>query len=153
MKIISSNRVGIKEKNTRIELLKNLAYRHEMIPIKEILAQYASFLSKIEKGKYKWGSKKDLANFEKQLMYSMSVERVKPESEKVVNKSKVKASGREEKKKYCLDYNVGTCVRDSPHEGQLKGNVVLKYHVCKKCLMDHNLERYHPSKECNGHGK
>ena len=35
-------------------------YKYEVMSLKDVLAQYASFVSKVEKGKFKWGSKRDL---------------------------------------------------------------------------------------------
>ena len=150
LEIISSGKISSKEKFSRIELLKILAYRHEVIPVSLVLTHYAGFLSKIEKGKYKWGSQKDLNTFEQQLVYSVSMDRsqVDKDKEGTGGMSKVVQGGKEEKKKYCLEYNKGECTLSSPHEGTLGNQKVLKYHLCKKCLMDRNLERSHPSKDC-----
>ena len=56
--------------------------------------------------------------------------------------------GKDDRKKYCLDYNKGTCRMQGSHEGILSGVVVYKHHICKKCLIEDNSERYHPSKDC-----
>ena len=141
------------EKFSRIELLKKLAYKHEDMSIKDVLTHYASFMSKVEKGKFKWGSRKDLVAFDQQLMYAISLERAKTETRTIsrsadTDKVRTRSMVREEKKKYCLDFNKGLCRLQSPHEGTLNGTNVLKYHLCKRCLLEEGIERTHPSKDC-----
>ena len=75
LEIISSKQISRKERFSRLELLKQLAYKSEVMTVRDILSQYASFVSKVETGKFKWGSKRDIATFEQQLMYSISVDR------------------------------------------------------------------------------
>ena len=61
--------------------------------LRDILAQYVSFVSKVEKGKFKWGSRRDLAAFEQQLIYAISLEhsRVEPSGPyRPMEKTKVK---------------------------------------------------------------
>ena len=109
---------------------------------------YASFVSKVEKGKFKWGSTRDIVTFEQQLMYAISMEKNWGETMQRANgvvKSKVV---REDRRKYCLDYNKGTCTLQGPHEGILNGVNVTKFHLCKQCLMEDGSERMHPSKDC-----
>ena len=150
LEIIASPHISNKEMFSRIELLKKLSYKHEVLTLKDILAQYASFISKVEKGKSKWGSKKDLTTFEQQLMYTVSIDRARPEQKSAIkfDKGKINQVSKEERKKYCLDYNKGTCKLQGPHEGSLNGSIVVKYHICKKCLIEEGVERYHPSKDC-----
>ena len=57
------------ERKTRLEILKKLAHKHEYLSREDILNQYASFVSKVEKGKYKWGSDADVEKFEHQLVF------------------------------------------------------------------------------------
>ena len=61
---------------------------------------------------------------------------------------KKQKGGREEKKKYCADYNRGACNFNTSHEGKLNGVQMVKYHICRKCLYDEGVEKYHPEKEC-----
>ena len=75
LEIIGSGKISEKEKNTRVEVLKTLAYKFEFISMKDVLALYSGFLGKIEKGKFKWGSKAAMRVFEQQLMYCVTVER------------------------------------------------------------------------------
>ena len=117
--------------------------------MKDVLMQYSSFISKVEKGKFKWGSKKDLTTFDQQLMYTISVERARQEPSTVRSeKGKNKTMGKDDRKKYCLDYNKGTCKIQGPHEGLLNGVTVVKHHICKKCLMEEGVEQSHLSKDC-----
>ena len=158
LEIISSKYVSKKERNTRLEVLKKLTYKHEVLPIGDILAQYASFVSKVEKGKFKWGSKSALSAFDQQLM-SVALIRTSAEPtsggaifrgrecEQGRGKTKV-MNGKDEKKKYCLEFNKGTCSLQGPHEGTLNGLTVMKYHICKRCLIEDRLECSHPSKDC-----
>ena len=102
--------------------------------------QYVSFLRNIEKGKFKWGSKSNLRTFEQQLVHNISVgtrkNYLKLKSRHKFESEKTKF---EERKKYCLDYNKGMCKLQLPHEGFLNGIQVLKFHICKRCLIDEDL--------------
>ena len=133
LEIITSNAVSSKEQFSRMQVLKKLAYKHEFLPLPDILSQYANFLQKVEKGKFRWGSKSDLVQFEQQLMYNVSIERSRVIDNRW-DKDKRKGrgfQGKDERKKYCLDYNRGTCNLQSPHEGLINGAKVSKYHICK----------------------
>ena len=57
-----------------MEILKMLAYKHEYLSQEEVLNKYASFIRKIEKGKFRWGSEAHLQRFEQQLVYTISIE-------------------------------------------------------------------------------
>ena len=111
-------------------------------------------MSKIEKGKYRWGSKSALTAFEQQLMYNVSLDRFvasrvnKKGGVAERDKFRSRQVGMEDKKKYCLDFNKGICPQSGPHEGTLNGVTVLKHHVCKRCLIEQGVERNHPSKDC-----
>ena len=144
LEIVLSGEISKSEINTRLEVLKSLAYKHEYLPRREIMSQYSKFMRKVEKGKYKWGSNKALQSFEQHLIYSLSIENLKHEKGKT-GKSMKKF---DERKKYCLNYNRGNCNFDDSHEGNLGGQTVFKLHVCKKCLVKDGLELKHPEKDC-----
>ena len=61
LEIISDSAISKAERKTRLEVLKMLAYKHEYLSREEVLNQYANFVRKVEKGKYKWGSEFHLA--------------------------------------------------------------------------------------------
>ena len=150
LEIISSNSISSKEQFSRMQVLKKLAYKAEFLPLSDILSQYANFLQKVEKGKFKWGSRSDLVQFEQQLMYNISIERSRVNEHRW---DREKRKGRvqpvkDERKKYCLDYNRGNCNLPSPHEGTINGIKVLKHHICKKCLVEEGTERSHAEKDC-----
>ena len=63
-----------------------LAYKHEHLSREEVLNQYASFVKKVKKGKYKWGSEVHLQRFEQQLVYTISIESRKQDRTKVNKK-------------------------------------------------------------------
>ena len=97
------------------------------------------------------GCRRDLAAFEQQLMYAISLEcsRVEPSGPyRPMEKTEVKVGEVGEQKKYCLDFNKGLCKLQGPHEGLLNDSSVVKYHICKKCLIDDRLEKAHPMKDC-----
>ena len=127
--------------------MKKLAYNREFLPLPDILNQYTCFISKIEKGKYRWGSKSAMALLDQQLMYNVSLERGRGNRD-ITARIRNKGGAKEECKKYCLDYNKGQCQLQGPHEGPLNGVMVLKHHICKKCLLEEGAEKYHPLKEC-----
>ena len=95
----------------------------------------------MERGKFRWGSRSDLRVFEQQLVYSVSIENKRYET-------RMKKSKLEDRKKYCLDYNRGTCRQDHSHEGKLNGQTVFKLLVCKLCLAKDDVEEGHPAKDC-----
>ena len=144
LEIISDENISKKEQFTRIELLKKLAYMHEYLPQEEATNQYVNFINKVKKGKFKWGSKSDLRAFEQGLIYTMSAEARKCEKRKQIkNNTKF-----EERKKYCLDFNRGTCKFDKSHKGKINGTNVFKLHVCKRCLVQEDIEAQHAEKDC-----
>ena len=147
LEIISSKQISKKEIYSQLELLKQLAYKHEVMNLGEILSQYASFVSKVEKGKFRWGSKRDLSTFEQQLMYAISMDRSCIDGSGATKVQRIK-NVKDDKKKYCLDYNKGVCRLQAPHKGFLNGTTVIKHHLCKKCLIEEGVERAHPSKDC-----
>ena len=141
LEIISNKEISEKERFTRIEVLKNLAYKHEHLSRSDIIKQYTNFLRKVEKGVFRWGSKSALRTFDQQLLYNVSLE----------SKSKIKPQQKfknDERKKYCLDYNRGNCSMGASHEGKLNGAQVFKLHVCRWCLVNENKEVKHPEKDC-----
>ena len=89
-------------------------------------------------------------SFLQHIVYTMSVDRKTGNRNNSVweRATKLKQPDRKEKKKYCLEYNKGTCSMHGPHEGFLNGVKVTKHHICKRCLMDEGVEKAHPSKEC-----
>ena len=142
LEILTNFKISKKERFTRLEVLKKLAYKAEHLPQEEITRLYSNFINKVERGVFKWGSKSDLRSFEQQLVYSISVDTRRQEGK---NKRSAKF---EERKKYCLDYNRGTCKFDKGHEGRINGQTFFKLHVCKRCLVQDGLEVNHPEKDC-----
>ena len=143
LEIISDKKISKEERDTRLQVLKKLAYKAEHLPNDEILNQYVSFIRKVEKGKYKWGLKSHLRAFDQQLVYVVSV-RV----QKIETRSRSKLQSFNDRKKYCQDFNKGVCKFTSGHEGKLNGLTVFKLHVCKLCLAKADMEADHPAKEC-----
>ena len=145
LEIITSEDISKHECNTRLEVLKKLAYKHEFLSKDEVINQYASFIKKVEKGKFRWDSELDLQKFEHQLVYSISIDNRKSEKSKG---KKEKPNKWEDSKKYCLDFNRGNCRFDDSHEGRLGNQTVFKLHVCKACLVNENVEARHAEKDC-----
>ena len=87
-----------------------------------------------------------MEKFEQQLVYSISIESKKRDRYKIGKKGEgIKGDDR---KKYCLDYNRGSCSFTDSHEGKLQGQLVWKLHVCKRCLVQEGVEAKHSEKEC-----
>ena len=61
--------VSEKEKYSRMEVPKSLAYSLDNLGAKQAAALYGNFIRKIEKGKFKWGSKSDVREFDRQVNY------------------------------------------------------------------------------------
>ena len=113
LEIIMDPLIKPKERETRLELLRQLAYKHEYLTRTEIINQYKGFISRVEKGKYKWGSKRDLRHFEQHLVLTISIENRKSDKGWGHDRKQKKF---EERVKYCLDYNRGACKFDKQHE-------------------------------------
>ena len=154
LEIVSSELISDKEKWSRIEMLKRLAYRSEVLPVKETLDLYSSFLRKVEKGKFRWGSKTAMRQFDQQLVFAISMENKREEwrlNYRRAGEDRKRGQGmhvKEERKKYCADFNRGECQFNSHHEGKLNGQLVMKFHISKKCLYDDGAERGHAEKDC-----
>ena len=144
LEIVTSNHITNKERNTRLKVLKKLAYKAEHLTREEIIQQNTNFIQKVEKGKFKWGSKNDLRAFEQQLVYNISVS-----SRRQEGKGKGKSNSKfNDRKKYCLDFNRGQCKHDKSHEGFITGQLHMKLHICKHCLVLEGVEANHSEKEC-----
>ena len=151
LEIITSKHIKSDEQFSRLQLLKMLAYKAEHLQDTEILKQYGAFVNKVEKGIFKWGSKRDLRLFEHQLLYSITIEGKKKVNNNFgsVNVDKLSKQKKfEEQKKYCLDFNRGNCKYEKAHEGKISGQVVWKSHICKRCLMEEGIEAQHAEKDC-----
>ena len=150
LEIIVDERMPKAEKRTRLEVLKMLAYKHEHLSREEVLNQYASFMRKVEKDKFKWGSEIHLQKFEQQLVYTLSVDAHKYEKGRQFKKLDKKFDDKkfEERKKYCLDFNRGKCRFKESHKGWLNNRQVWKLHVCKKCLVEQGTEANHTELDC-----
>ena len=153
LEIILNENTDKIEKDTRLRVLRNLAYKHEYLEREEVLEQYKNFVKKIEKGKFKWGSKKDLQTFEQQLIYNISVNARKKDRWASNNRGQPKPGKWESRKKYCLEYNRGTCKLGDAHEGKINGQLVTKLHICKKCLVTEGIEARQPEKDCGKEAK
>ena len=145
LEIILDPRVKRKERDTRLELLRQLAYKHEYMSRAEVMNQYKGFMSKIEKGRYKWGSRRDLRDFEHHLILIISIENRKFEKGMGQDRKQKKLDDRV---KYCLDFNRGLCKLEKQHEGKINGQTVTKHHICRRCLVEDNREVAHAEKDC-----
>ena len=84
--------------------------------------------------------------FEQQLIYSISIENRMKDRQKV--EKSVKWNKFDDRKKYCLEFNRGSCEKTESHEGILQGQVVFKLHVCKHCLVQDRVELKHAEISC-----
>ena len=142
---------SVSERKTRIKVLKKLAYKHEFLTTRAILVQYINFVSKVEKGKFRWGSRSSLVTFKQQLMCVVSLDRGRATGSSNKgggDRARNKYASRDERKKYCAEFNRGACSLQGPHEGVLNGSTVIKYHMCKKCLIEEGQEKGHSAKDC-----
>ena len=148
LEIIGNKGVPKNERDTRIKVMKKLAYKAEYLPNEEIIKQYANFVHKVERGKYRWGSRSTLQAFEQQLVYCISINNKHKEGQFSRKSHKNSESKFQDRIKYCLDFNRGTCKLENGHEGKLNGQMVFKAHICKACLVREGMEAKHPEKEC-----
>ena len=62
-------RSGTKEKWSRLNMLRQLAYKAQFLPHRTIIDTYVAFLRKFEKGKVQWGAEKAIADLESNLRF------------------------------------------------------------------------------------
>ena len=148
LELITAKNTPDTERATRLQVLKTLAYKAEHLTLQETLNQYVSFVRKVEKGKFKWGSKTAIKTFEQQLIYNISVEARKEAKPKKLLTGGGSNKKFDDRKKYCLEYNRGSCAQTGPHEGKLNGITVQKLHICRRCLVEEGKEAGHPEKDC-----
>ena len=141
MEIISRKDISPAELKSREEILKKLAYYGETLDQKIILELYKSFITKIEKGVFEWGSPHTLDRIAQTLMFrTFAIESGK---NKKVGKKKDRYNDND-RVYYCLDYYKGRCTFSDSHEGTLDGNTVQKLHICRVCLRKDKAKRNHP---------
>ena len=156
MEIILS-KASPQEKWTRLNLMKHLAYKSIFLENKCILSQYATFLGKVEKGRFKWGSKKAIRHLDEKLRFRTLMTNLntkEPEQGKFVKfKPREIDAGpaRSSQKFYCNEYNkAGGCLYPGSHEGRFNKLLVTKTHMCRKCWENDGIEAFHPmgTSEC-----
>ena len=123
LEIITSQKIPQKERDTQLEVLKKLAYKSEFLSTSDIIALYANFLGKIEKGKFKWGCEHSLQAFEQQLVCNVSINNASGSRHAINSVNMGKEDPRkqfktfasvQERKKYCAEYIRGNCSLDAP---------------------------------------
>ena len=149
LEIITDPQTRSKEKESRLELLKMLAYKHEYLSRLEVLNQYKGFINRIERGKAKWGSHRDIKDFEHQLVFAISVSNSSKWEKSKVDKKNTNPKKFEDRKIYCLDFNRGECKFQKSHEGKINGQQVFKFHICKRCLVEDGVESEHMERNCH----
>ena len=137
-----------KEKFSQLEVLKNIAYNMDELGARSLCG---NFIRKIEKEKFKWDSRSDVREFDRQVNYKACRSRQNKEdttSRVKVEKSRGKYKGKEDKPFYCLDFNRNSCSKSESHCGKLpNGKSLFKQHICKKCLED-DTEKRHSKSYC-----
>lgn len=142
------------EKNTRLMILKLLAYFANWLPQKKLLDIYKAVILKVEKGIFKWSAEL-IPKVESMLDRAVSTNRFKKEEprgnekENTERKEKYKKelgiiTKTGERVVYCLEFNKNKCERESSHEGKFAGKEVFKLHVCRACLSSDKEKRFHP---------
>ena len=151
MEIVLSN-ISSAEKWTRLQILRRLAYKSQILEIDILRDAYAGFLRKIERGTYSWGSASAVREFDELLRFKAARQGSKQVETKMslANTSSKSGGSRYSKKFYCLDYNRGKCPYPDSHEGTFNKKSVFKVHMCKNCWEKDSMERKHceNSSEC-----
>ena len=128
LEIILSN-ISADEKWSRLQMLKKLAYKLQILKVDMIIESYASFLRKVEKGTYKWGLEDNIRELENNLRFrvvtDMTVTGGGSREGKVVGrkkmgeegKSTVNDGGEEHRLPYCADFNRGVNLQNRMKDG------------------------------------
>lgn len=144
------------EKNTRLQILKLLAYFRNTLPQHTLLDVYKAVILKVEKGLFSW-SPLLVSKVEKMLDRAVGRSKVqKGGMEKIKSKEEISGSRETIDKKevglltsqgdrvvYCLEYNKGKCNKGQTHEGKFAGKECIKHHICKACLTIDKEKRNH----------
>lgn len=153
LEICTMTDISKQEKNSRLNILKLLAYFANSLPQSAILDVYKAVILKVEKGLFAWSSEL-VSKVESMLDRAVSRMRTskgtksdstnKENGENAKNKKELGILTKQgEKIIYCLDYNRGQCDKTSSHKGKFAGKEVVKQHVCKVCLATDKEQRSH----------
>lgn len=155
LEICTLGEVSKKEKSTRLQILKLLAYFANLLPQSIILDVYKAVILKVEKGLFGW-SRELVQKTENMLDRAVSKSKFRKEenkkdkeqADKTVNKDKAKKETglplrNGERVIYCLEFNKNKCEKDCSHEGKFAGKDVFKQHICRVCLMTDKEKRNH----------
>lgn len=140
MEILARVDISKEERETRIKMIKTLAYHASYLEVDVLLDIYAMFIGSIEKGQLEWGSKRALERLEQSMI-------LRTLSKQKSSKQEARALKKEKnfpRVIYCLDYNKNRCSENDSHEGKFNGQTVVKHHVCSRCLHMDNVKRAHP---------
>ena len=87
-----------------MEVLKSLAYNIDDLGARNVARLYGNFIRKIEKGKFKWGSRSAVREFLRQVNYKVcGAKRSTLDVNIKFRAEKGKFKGKEDKPFYCLD--------------------------------------------------
>lgn len=160
LEICTMKDVTKKERFSRLNILKLLAYFAAILPQNILIETYKAVILKIEKGLFAWSSQ-IVEKTENMLDRAVSKYKVQKEPEMIRtersgdrnNFEKQKDKTRKDpgiqlksgdKVVYCADYNKNKCDKDNSHEGKFLGREVMKLHICKQCLTIDKEKRFHP---------
>jgi hypothetical protein len=128
LEIALSHRIRKREKDSRLNLLKDLCYlatKKSMGVVKKI---YASILNKVEMGKLNWGD-----DFQPQMQWMLAMDSATVSAKyerKEGFRSKPVPAG---KAFWCFSYNKGGCSLPEGHEVPYKGGMAKAGHFCSAC--------------------
>lgn len=164
LEICTMKEISKREKNTRLHILKLLAYFANWLPQTKLLDIYKAIILKVEKGIFFWSSEL-IVKVENMLDRAVSTNNLRKENETKDKDGPVrdKVDRQKDKNKkdpgiliksgekviYCLEFNKNKCDKDGSHEGKFAGKEVTKLHVCRSCLTIDKEKRFH----ADGDGK
>jgi hypothetical protein len=134
-----SRDTGKLERNSRLNLLRDLCYLATKKSMSVVRKIYASILNKIELCELEWGD-----NMQPQIQWMLALDHDVVKKSNVVNVAKGKGFKTSGNNFWCLSYNQGTCTRPENHDVIHKGSVLKAAHFCAKCFEKDKKKVAHP---------
>ena len=135
-----------------------MCYHKLYLSDEDLRVGYDSIMKSIEHGDEQWSTKlADNLNNHYEFRATVALREKLNASESSGAKTKTNPSskdGAEEQEEggsqriiYCMEFNKGTCTFPKSHVGKFQGKQVTKWHICRNCLKNKELNS-HGEKDC-----
>ena len=170
LELASRSEASSEEKAARVAIAKTLSYHKLYLNDEDLRIGYDTILKKIEQGILNWGQHigEELHNLldyratvlNREKMNAIEQKMNKPNNSKTNNpKSDSKISDEtattevpdepEYKPIFCMEFNKNSCSFSKSHVGKWRGKKCTKWHICRACLKNNELNPHSESdKNC-----